>query len=143
MGGRPEAQEGELVPVRLRAQLIEDVVVALLLGLEDDARLLQQVGLHAGAHDVVLAVEVDLDVLAEAAAVVVARCFGVAEGLHDGVGGEHLLLHLGHLWTNKWIRIEYLLYRGRHLQPKKRQGLGPALGVRFSENLDFEYLGFG
>ena len=39
-------------------------------------------------------VEVDLNELAEATAVVVARGLGVAERLHDRIGGEHLLLHL-------------------------------------------------
>ena len=40
----------------------------------------------------VLRVEVDLDELAEAGAVVVPCRFGVAEGLQDGVGVEDLLL---------------------------------------------------
>jgi len=44
-----------------------------------------------------LAVEVDLDELAEAAAIIIPRGFGVSEGLHDRVRGEHFLLDLGHL----------------------------------------------
>ena len=43
------------------------MIVALHLRLEDDARLLQEVGAHVRADDLVLRVELDLDVLAEAA----------------------------------------------------------------------------
>lgn len=69
--------------VARRAQLVKDVVVALARRLEHDARLLQQVGAHAGALDVVPLVEVDLDELAEATAVVVSRCFCVANRLKN------------------------------------------------------------
>ena len=46
------------------AELVEDVVVALVGRLEHDPRLLQQVGPHVGRRDVVRLVEVDLDELA-------------------------------------------------------------------------------
>ena len=59
--------------------------------LEDNPGLLQEVGPHVGADDVEVLVEVDLDVLAEAGAVVVPRRLGVADGLHDGGGGKYLL----------------------------------------------------
>ncbi len=65
------------------AQLVEDVVVSLLRRLEDDARLLEQVRAHVGAHDRVALAEADLQIFAEATAVVVPRRFGVANGLQN------------------------------------------------------------
>ena len=54
----------------------------------------EQVGLHAGAHNVMSAVKVDLNKLAESTAVVVARGLCVAERLHDRIRGQHSLFHL-------------------------------------------------
>ena len=58
----------------------------LLCAYRDDARLLEEVLVHARADDVALGVDEDLDELAEARRVVVARRLGVAEGLEHGVG---------------------------------------------------------
>lgn len=49
--------------------------------LEDDPRLLQEVRPHVGSDDVPFSAEADLDVLPEAAAVVVARGFRVPDRL--------------------------------------------------------------
>ena len=69
-----------------REQLIEDVEVALLRLLHDNARLLKQVGLNEGAADGVVVIEVNLDPLAEARGVVVSYRLRVAEGFQNGVG---------------------------------------------------------
>ncbi len=61
--------------------LVEDVVVALVVGLLDDAGLLKKVRLDLRARDGGLAVEVDVNPLAEARRVVVAYRLGVAERL--------------------------------------------------------------
>lgn len=50
-----------------------------------DARLLQQILLHTGAFDHSVPVEEDLQILAEAAGVVIADGFGVPEGFQYGV----------------------------------------------------------
>mmetsp|Transcript_21248 Transcript_21248/g.82449 ORF Transcript_21248/g.82449 Transcript_21248/m.82449 type:complete len:356 (-) Transcript_21248:194-1261(-) len=75
--------------------LVKDVEVALSLGLEDEARLLQQVAAHARSDDVVILVELDLDELAEAGGVVVATSLGVTHRLQHGHGGQHHLLDVG------------------------------------------------
>ncbi len=71
----------ELGQVGGGAQLVEDVVVTLLRSLEDDPGFLQQVGAHVRADDRVRFAEADLQVLAEAAAVVVPRRLRVADRL--------------------------------------------------------------
>ena len=58
--------------------------------LEHHAGLLQQVGPHVGADDAVARVEADLDVLAEATAVVVPGRLGVSYGLGDSMGERRL-----------------------------------------------------
>eukprot|EP00964_Phaeocystis_antarctica_P152913 scaffold120975_cov66-Phaeocystis_antarctica.AAC.9 len=58
----------------------------LLCAYRDDARLLEEILVHARADDVALGVDEDLDELAEARRVVVARRLGVAEGLEHRVG---------------------------------------------------------
>ena len=58
-----------------RAQLVEDVVVALLPGLECDARLFQQIVLDNRAGDLSPRVEADLNELPESAAVVIPERF--------------------------------------------------------------------
>lgn len=55
--------------------------------------LLQEVGSYACTTDVVGVVEVDLNQLAKAAAVVVAQRLGIAKGLQDGVGLQHTPVH--------------------------------------------------
>ena len=72
--------------------LVEDVVVALAGQLMHDPRLLKEVGLDAGPADVEAGAEVDVDQLAEAAAVAVAQRLGVAERLQQRVCGQHPLL---------------------------------------------------
>jgi hypothetical protein len=59
---------------------VKDVVVALIVGLVDDARFFEQVLLDASALDDAPVVEVNVDVLAEAARVVVTDGLGVSEG---------------------------------------------------------------
>lgn len=49
--------------------------------LKDHSGLLQQVGPHVGSNDVVPSVKANLDVLPEAAAVVIASGFGISDGL--------------------------------------------------------------
>ena len=49
--------------------------------LKDHPGLLQQVGPHVGSNDVVPSVKADLDILPKAAAVVIARGFGISDGL--------------------------------------------------------------
>ena len=88
---------------------VEDVIVALLLGLRDEARLLEQVLLDLGALDDALLVEVDVDVLAEAARVVVAYRLGVAERLEDRIGLEYLLLDPVVLAADGRQELEYEL----------------------------------
>ena len=46
-----------------------------------DPRLLQEVGVHCCPHDLLVAGKTDLNELAETAAVVVANCFGISDGL--------------------------------------------------------------
>ncbi|GIX62413.1 SAM-dependent methlyltransferase, putative [Babesia caballi] len=73
--------------------LVEDVVVALVLALELDARELQHVAADDAALESALGGDSDLDELAEPGAVVVAEGFGVAERLQYHVGAHHDLLH--------------------------------------------------
>jgi len=80
---------------RRPAHLVKDVVVALVGRLLHDAGLLEEVRLDLRARDGGLAVEVDVDPLAEARRVVVAHRLGVAEGLQHGVGHHDLLLDGG------------------------------------------------
>ena len=70
---------------RAGTQLIEEVVVALLLALRDDAGLFEQVVRDEAAGHRQTLTEVDLDELAEARAVVVPRRFGVAERLQQRI----------------------------------------------------------
>ena len=83
--------DAPLLPLRIGAtgeHLVEDVEVALALGLEGKARLLQQVRVDVGAVcQVLLAIflEDDADVLAEAGGVVIALRLAVAERLEDRV----------------------------------------------------------
>lgn len=65
-----------------------------------DAGLLQQVLLHAGAFDHSAAVEEDLQVLAEAAGVVVADGFGVPEGC---VGLKTVMLRAA--WSSAGVDV--------------------------------------
>lgn len=58
--------------------------------LKDDPGFLQQVGPHVGSDDVTLAPESDLDVLSEAAAVVIPRRLCVPDRLRSSQG------HTGH-----------------------------------------------
>ena len=74
--------------------MVEDVVVAFVVSLVDDARLFQQVGAHRSPDDVVGIVEADLDVFAEARRVVVPRRLGVSDRLHDRVRRQNLFLDL-------------------------------------------------
>ena len=60
------------------------MVIPLLRRLEDDARLLEKVCPHVGAHDVMKAVEFDLDVFPEATAVVIPCRLGIADRLEEG-----------------------------------------------------------
>ncbi|GIX62627.1 DHHA2 domain-containing protein, putative [Babesia caballi] len=91
-----------LAPVGGRGDLVEDVVVALALLLLADADLFQQVGLDARADearlDRALLAVLQLDELAEAGAVGVAHRRGVAEGLEERVGLQHLELGGGLLF---------------------------------------------
>ena len=77
------------------AQLVEDVVVALSLGLEVDARLLEQVLPRRGAEDIAAGRDADLDKLAEAARVVVAARLCVAKGLKHRVGLQNPIGEVG------------------------------------------------
>lgn len=67
------------------ANLIEDVVVSLAPGLEDDPGLLQEIGSHGSSNDVEVTAEVDLDELAEAGAVVIPSSLCVSDGLNINI----------------------------------------------------------
>lgn len=101
LGAAAQVAEGvrraqpQLLPRGVRgagAQLVEDVVVALLLVLVHHARALQQVVADVAARHRALAVEVDLDELAEARGVVVPRGFRVPERLQNRICVEDLSL---------------------------------------------------
>ena len=77
--------------------MVEDVVIPLLVGLVDYPGLLEQVGPHGGADDVVGVVEADFDVFAEARGIVVSRRLRISDRLHDRVRSQHFLLDL-RLW---------------------------------------------
>ena len=62
-----------LLSVETRQQAVEDVIIALFVGLRDQARFLQQILLDASAFDGPLTVEVDVDVFAETGRVVIAN----------------------------------------------------------------------
>ena len=62
-------------------QLVEDVEVALVSGLVDHARLLEEVVGDAPADGIARHVELDLEILAEPGRVVVLHCLGVTERL--------------------------------------------------------------
>ena len=63
------------------AYLVEDMVVALPMQLVRDTRLLQQVGLNQSTTDTLALVEVDLNELAKATAVVVSKSPSIPESL--------------------------------------------------------------
>jgi len=72
------------------AYLVEDVVVALGIVHCHDAAAFQKVRADGSPRDHTLAIEVDLHVLAKAGAVVVAHRLGIAKGLQQRVGFQHL-----------------------------------------------------
>ena len=74
-------------------KLVEDVEVALPVPRLDNAAFLVQKVRHLAAQRPPEAIELELEVLAEAGGVVVAERLSVAEGLKDGVGLEEDLLH--------------------------------------------------
>lgn len=61
--------------------------------LVDNTTLLEEVGEDFGSADVVAGVEVDLEELAKATGVVVAKGLGIAKGLQQGIGLEDLVLN--------------------------------------------------
>ena len=85
-GLRAAAEPHRRVALVARDHVVEDVVVALALALEGHARLLEQVLLRRRAEHLALLAHRDLDELAEARRVVVARRLRVAEGLEHRVG---------------------------------------------------------
>lgn len=85
-----------------------------MLGLEDHARLLEQIGLHARADDVMTPIEVDLNELAESRRVVVASGLGIAERLHDRIRRQHFLLDLGLFGRAAHVREIAHRVLGRH-----------------------------
>jgi len=82
------------------SRLVKDVVVAVPLGVHDDAGRLEEVGLDRGAEDGALLRDVDLRELAEARRVAVEVGLGVPKRLEQRVGHheERAELHrrLGH-----------------------------------------------
>ena len=76
------------------AQLIKDVIVSLVRGLEHNARFLQEVRAHVRTNDVVIAVEIDLQVLAKATAVVITYRLRVTKRLGNAqiISGKILFL---------------------------------------------------
>ena len=83
--GRGEHQIVAQFIWRTSTQSIENVVVAFLLALRANTRLFEKiVGNEATGHFVLLA-EVQLDKLAKATAVVVARSLGIAERFEQWV----------------------------------------------------------
>lgn len=73
--------------------LIEAVEVPFARVLLYDPRFFQQVVCDDAPHRIALVVELDVHVLAEATAVVVAIGFGVAETLQDGVALDEDVFH--------------------------------------------------
>ncbi len=88
---------------------IEYVIVAFVLSLRHESRLLEQVLLDFGAFDSALAVEMYVNILAESARVVVANSLSVSEGLKDRIGLEYLLLNPVVLPTDGSQELEYEL----------------------------------
>ena len=74
------------------AELVEDVVAPLALAVRHHSRALQEVRAEGCPGDEVGRAEVNLEVLAKPAAVVVAYCPGVAQGL-EGTGHESVHHH--------------------------------------------------
>ncbi|GBE60106.1 SAM-dependent methlyltransferase, putative [Babesia ovata] len=74
--------------------LVEDVVVALVVGLELDAGQLQHVAANYTALKPALGRHQNLDELAEPGTVVVAQRLSIAKRLQDHVGAHHDLLHV-------------------------------------------------
>lgn len=70
-----------------RWYLIKDVVVSFRLGLEDETRSLEQVGLDLGTHNVALLVKLDLDVFTKSRRVVISGGFCVTKSFHNRIGG--------------------------------------------------------
>ncbi len=70
---------------RTRQQLVEDVIVALVLLLIHNARLLEQVIADGAAARLPLHVKLYLEVLAEPRRVVIAQRLGVAECLQQRI----------------------------------------------------------
>ena len=86
-------QVGDLV----RHEVVEGMVATLQRLLVSQTRLLEQVDNHVGSGQLSGGVEVDSDELSEPGGVVVPHSLGVAEGLQDGVGLDHLVLQRGFL----------------------------------------------
>jgi len=68
------------------------VEASLGLELEDDSRLLEQVGIDVTRGEFASETEVDSDELTESRRVIVTSGFGVTERLHGGVGSDNLVL---------------------------------------------------
>ena len=76
----------------LAANLVEDVETSFSLELENNSRLLEQVGVDITRGELASQTEVDSDELTESRRVVVTSCLGVTKSLHGGIGSDNLIL---------------------------------------------------
>ena len=91
--GRATEPEGlALLLGGTRQEAVENVVVAFISGLMDNARALQQKVANARAENGARSIKLDLDKLAETGRVVVTDSLGVTKGFHDRTRLNNLLL---------------------------------------------------
>ena len=93
LGSRLQQPGSPLLRRGAVAQLVEDVVVPLRVGAAHHPAALQQVSPDGRPTDAAVPIKLDLRVLAEPTAVVVAHRLGVAERLQQRVALQHRLLH--------------------------------------------------
>ena len=66
------------------------MIIPLIWALINDPALFQQILVNLGSFNETILVEMNVDVLAESAGVVVANRFGIPKGLEDRIGLQNL-----------------------------------------------------
>lgn len=65
-----------------------------IIYLKDYSRFFQEIGPHAGAYDMKMLVEINLNVFAKSRGIVISRGFCIANGLHDRRGSQNPFFNL-------------------------------------------------
>lgn len=80
----------ELWGIRSSTQLIEDVIVSFVWCLKYNSRFFQQICSHVGPSNMMVLVKGYFQVFSKSAAVVIANCFCISNGL-KGISFKELL----------------------------------------------------